>query len=251
MALLTDNLISYYKLEDVNDSKSTNHLTNTGSATFPAGKIDSGVQFGSVNTTKYLSIDSSLGLALNGTDNWSIGGWINATSFITDDGTFFASMVKSSAREYGFCVVKISGVFYWDLMVRGSSTLNYGYSSDPATISTATWYHVFYTFVGETAKIYVNGSLWKTYTVTNTGNVGVMTDKFKISGHAYNSQYTNNLWSGMVDEFGVWNRTLTDAEIAILYNSGSGNPYPFLIAPTNLNNFQRFRGGNGMSVSIN
>lgn len=41
---------------------------------------------------------------------------------------------------------------------------------------------------------------------------------------------------GMIDEFGIWNRTLSDSEIAELYNSGVGETYPFSQGQVNLDN---------------
>lgn len=37
-----------------------------------------------------------------------------------------------------------------------------------------------------------------------------------------NSQATTYWYKGLLDEFSIWNRTLTDDEISILYNSGDG-----------------------------
>lgn len=34
-------------------------------------------------------------------------------------------------------------------------------------------------------------------------------------------------WEGMIDEMGVWNRRLSDAELTTLYNGGSGITFPF------------------------
>jgi hypothetical protein len=34
-------------------------------------------------------------------------------------------------------------------------------------------------------------------------------------------------FDGLIDEVGIWSRVLTAAEIAILYNGGSGITFPF------------------------
>jgi hypothetical protein len=66
-----------------------------------------------------------------------------------------------------------------------------------------------------TCKAYVNGVLVGTESITNS------------------LYYLDTLGSpvgycrSLLDEWGVWNRALSDSDIASLYNGGAGKTYPF------------------------
>ena len=60
MALI-DNLLAYYKLDDVNDAHASYHLTNNNSATFVTGKIGNGVDL-EKDSSQYLSVANNLGV---------------------------------------------------------------------------------------------------------------------------------------------------------------------------------------------
>ena len=57
---LLTNLISYYKLDDVNDYYASNNLTNNNTVTFVTGKIGNAGDF-EVDSTQYLSNTGNLG----------------------------------------------------------------------------------------------------------------------------------------------------------------------------------------------
>lgn len=58
-------LQAYYRLENLNDSKNSFTLTNTGATAFNAALFGNGADFGATNSTKNLSISSQLGHANN------------------------------------------------------------------------------------------------------------------------------------------------------------------------------------------
>jgi hypothetical protein len=81
--------------------------------------------------------------------------------------------------------------------------------------TTGTWYHIAFTYDGTQGKLYVDGAL------NNQANFALNTTgkDFYISRiPPYSAEYTD----GAIDEVGVWNRVLTDSEIANLYNGGQG-----------------------------
>lgn len=67
----------------------------------------------------------------------------------------------------------------------------------------------------------MNNSVVIDGTAANDGDIG--TDYFWIGGYPGD---TTSSWCGYVDEVGVWDRALADAEITNLYNSGAGKFYP-------------------------
>jgi hypothetical protein len=76
--------------------------------------------------------------------------------------------------------------------------------------------HVVVTKSGNDYKLYVNGA--EVNSSTQAGGVFSNTIKTYIGA----SRGTSNWYDGIIDEFGIWNRTLSSSEIYFLYNSGAG-----------------------------
>ena len=78
-----------------------------------------------------------------------------------------------------------------------------------------TWVHFVYTYDGSAEKIYVNGSEAGSW--AKTGALHTNTECGLQIGHGYLSQYT-----GGIDDVRLYNRALTDDDIALLYSSFPG-----------------------------
>ena len=108
------------------------------------------------------------------------------------------------------------------LYISGSSAgaFAYGgaYNLDSTTsISTGVWYHVAATYDGTTLKVYVNGTLDNTKTISLSSFSYSMTH----IGELYYSQSTaDRHFDGDIDEIALFNTALSAAEITKIYNSG-------------------------------
>jgi hypothetical protein len=88
------------------------------------------------------------------------------------------------------------------------------------TSYTTDWIHYVFTFDGTNMKLYKNGNT----TPISTNTISTM------EANSGNNQLSNTgatSFKGLIDEFGIWNRELTSAEVSTLYNGGSGISYPF------------------------
>ena len=106
-------------------------------------------------------------------------------------------------------------------------------------ITTGVWYHVAFTYDQSAMKLYCNGQPVAT-NVIGAQAIAASSSNLRISGdddlHAY--------FDGLIDEPSVYNRALSDAEIAAIYNAGSAGKCRGL-APSILHNRQarlRLRG---------
>jgi hypothetical protein len=75
------------------------------------------------------------------------------------------------------------------------------------------WHHILGTHNETTLKIYINGILMGNASVSGSG-----VDAFGFIGFDNNS----NFFSGRIDEMAVWNRSLSDDEIKLVYNGNYG-----------------------------
>ena len=121
----------------------------------------------------------------------------------------------------------------YDFMVRptgvGTATIEAsfrGVASDTLTSTTpvndGAWHHVVVTLnvVGGAVKIYVDGGVAE--------DSGIANIDFLPASRFYIGARAGALWyEGIINEIGIWERELTVAEVAELYNTGIGITYPF------------------------
>jgi len=90
------------------------------------------------------------------------------------------------------------------------------------------WYNLIITFNDGELKIYINGVLDN----SNTISLKTLDWSFLTSGNSTSTNHfgrvlpksgNHNYFSGEIDDFGIWNRVLTEQEIANLYSSNSSN----------------------------
>jgi len=229
MALI-DNISAYFKLDESSgnaaDATGNGHtLTNVNTVGYGAAKINNGADFGSSNTNKKLRNSSSqLGLT-NFSSAQSYSFWVNVTTAPTSGNTaylWFNDFSDGNIRV----LYKNDGGTMKVQMARGSGTFLNTADND-FTLTTGTWFHIVFTYAGSgtgNGKLYINGTLQSTeLTSTQTTGGGVGPD-FTMAMRGNDDTLP---FSGQLDEFGAWNKVLTQNEVDELYNSGNGSQYPF------------------------
>jgi hypothetical protein len=195
--------VAFWKLADLTDASGNSRtLTNNNSVTFVAGKIGNA---GSYNgSDQYLSLAENL---LKNRSALSISVWVKTT---TTDGYIIGCDL---ADELNALVVNSGGIANFNCESVYSPVGSTTYVNDDA------WHHVVVTFDAGTVKVYVDGVLETTDATkpSTTLNAGPSVTNIGVNGggdYAY--------WPGLIDALGIWHRALSDAEIATLYNSGTG-----------------------------
>jgi len=215
---LTTSLVSYYKLEDVNDFFASNNLTNNNSVAFNTGKVSNAADMGASNTTKYLNIASDLGIT-NG--NCSISCWVNVTTAPASgtQGTIVAKNDGGTFIMYNLYYQNDAGT----LRV-SADRLRGGVADDEVkvahTLTIGTWFHLVLTYDGTNIELWIDGVSKGTAAASGNGS-NYIADTFNIGNRLYNGVLATYL-SGLVDEVGIWSKKLSNTEVADLYNAGSG-----------------------------
>jgi hypothetical protein len=99
----------------------------------------------------------------------------------------------------------------------GTNGIN-GFSGAP-NITLNSWTHILTTFENGTGKVYINGQL-----ISTTNNLAALNVTGNSGISIGESNQANGYWwptDGIIDDFAVWNRALTDQEISVLYGSNS------------------------------
>jgi hypothetical protein len=105
---------------------------------------------------------------------------------------------------------------YWTISHVLSNNTNVTLQGNP--ITTNNWYQITYTNDGTVAKLYQNGNL---VLASNVSGNPILSSDFAI-GRMNHPAFDAH--EGKIDDIGIWNRALTEAEITSLYQGCSVNP---------------------------
>jgi len=206
---LTNGIVAYYNFEeaagDLLDQVGSNDGTITGTAYEQAGVVNYGYVFDT-----------------DGNDLITMG---DVADF--DLAQLSVSIWIKTVYDYDIFNNWASGNGWWIRMTSaGKLQWLIGTSPYPDVYSNASlrdnaWHHVVCTYDESIMKLYIDNVLQddtasSSVTITYTGTTSFIGDR---------TGGTN--FEGSMDELGVWNRALTQAEVTELYNGGSGATYPF------------------------
>jgi hypothetical protein len=212
--------ISYWKLDEssgnASDSVGSNTLTNNGTITYSAGKINNGANLN--GSTQYFSTSNVL--LSNSPTNYTISAWVNLSD-VTDETIMCDRAGAGFDYKYRFSIS--SGKV--KIIVSNNVNVDLTQVVGSTTLATNTWFFVTCVItISGTCYVYLNGSQdgSASYTANSYPSQSNGTNVGRITGPV-----SEGYLSGMLDEVGIWNVALTANDINILYNSGAGLQYPF------------------------
>jgi len=217
---LTTGIVSYWKLDESSgnaaDSVGSNTLTNNNSTAYATGKINNGIDFEN-SSSQYLSISDGTQTGLDIVGNLSISFWWKPESHVAFTWLVAKYVLSGNQRSYGV-YYDTGNTLNFAFSNNGTATSGAGYSFTPVD---GTWYHIVVTYnTSGTQTIYVNGSVLGTTSGLATSIYNSTAD-FWVGGGNNDPDV-----DGLMDEVGIWSKTLTSLEVAALYNSGNGLAYP-------------------------
>ncbi len=213
----TIGLVSYYTLDQTTgnalDFLNVNDLTESGTVPSQVGIINNsrGVYSGS----NFFS-DTSFSNAINGSQDFSISLWVNRTGSIASNQRFL-KLDDGTANELLFNLDFDSNNLVRMVMGKNGVGATVIVTSDDIELNE--WTQIVATFNSSNnqMRLYVNGTLDKTDTFTDTAVL--FSDSFFLGA---TSGGGNPFTNGFIDEVGYWNKTLDATEISDIYNSGAG-----------------------------
>lgn len=220
-ASLTDGLVSYYTLNEVAGSVAADSLginNGTINGTTPvAGKVSYARNFTGPGTSNRIETGVS---QMNIGPEFTFNAWVSIKN-ITSYNTIFSKWGSGGAAHQSFIFRVDNGKLLGD--VRGNLGTEKRFSAN-TTLAPSTWYMATFVKTPTGIYLYLNGTLDNSTTFTE--NITV-TDQINMIG-AYQEDLAVNDFEGLIDELGVWNRSLTSAEITELYDNNVGLSYPFI-----------------------
>lgn len=203
--------VAFWKLDSLDDSSgNSNTLSNVNGAQFVSGKISDCAQFDGSN---YLSINSGLSPTLNPSGTFAVSFWAYPTE-LYNYGAFFSG---TGDNGYGFNIHSDQD---------GDLFFNNAQASDCFVSNVFTnnaWHHMVCMKDGENNKLIVYKNNNKIYDAGAGQSYSTDFYRITIGGYRYPGSSTlNQPQIGLIDAVGIWNRLLTEEEIAQLYSNGDG-----------------------------
>ena len=160
-------------------------------------------------SSSYINIPNSTSLQFNGGITFST--WLYASAFPYPVAYWF-SKGADGGTPYSWTSNVVAGTKKATVSIFDNNNQNCGASSTTSLLLN-TWIHVVHSFDGSFARTYVNGVLESSISCsysTFSNSYALIFGRRHISGLPY-------FWNGKIDDFGLWNRALTQEEVTALY----------------------------------
>jgi hypothetical protein len=215
ITLPENHLISYYKLDEtsgnITDAFGLNNLIVAGSPTYgQSGVINNSILFGN-EASAISGVVSGLSTLTSATKTGTFNIWWKATSTANDYQSIFHLGEDGNSNSISVNVIKSTGYILYAVSEASYEVINTGDLTD------GNWKMITLVINNGVPMFYVNGVFKANATIGDAG--AFTTAKIRIGNTGLYSTANNN---ENVDEFGIWNKSLTASEITALYNSGSG-----------------------------
>jgi hypothetical protein len=201
------------------DAVSTNTLTDVNTVGQGTGKKGYGADFERDNSELFTAVDGP-DISFGDVD-FTICCWFNVESLGVTGYPCIFTKKGGTKDEYQLYYDIGQGKFYFWVKSDGGTSGQVALTA-PSPPSTATWYFLWceHDASGNTIKISVNDGT--KYSAAFSSGVADSNGSLNIGGYA-----ADGYFDGIIDEFGIWKRKLSDTEITYLYNAGAGRTYPF------------------------
>lgn len=218
---LYNNVVAYWKLDESSgattaaDALGNYPGTITAATCGAAGKINTCYTFAS---GKYITFSTSSSLDLGASDV-TISAWIKTTSA----GNQVIISKHSNANGYGYFIGMNNGYPYVELVGSAGTTVT---ALGECQYNDGYWHLMTVIFDRDGyLTIYIDTEIEAQENISSISGGIYSTQNLFIAHSAY---YTSRSFIGSIDEVYIWNRVLTDQEVAnYLYNGGTGRSYPF------------------------
>jgi len=213
-------LVSYYKLDEqdttgtgtIIDSADSNNGINNGT-TNTTGKINTSYLFDGTNDKINLTAD-----IIHNYSIMTINLWFKHPHQTTSNAQMICNDKAGKNNDFALGFDRTTGEL-WLSRQDEDTDANYDIYSD-SNVSDDTWHMGTMIFNQTGMFLYVDGVIqsdWNSFWEADA----TQNDAWILGSALYDGQW----YKGILDEIGIWNRSLTASEISDLYNSGNGLPY--------------------------
>jgi hypothetical protein len=199
---------------DVSGNGNPGTLVNT---TWQAGKMGSALKFDGASA--YVDIPGAAWSTIS--QQATISAWLHIDSSVTQTPHTFSAFNNETKVASAYAVWN-NGNIYFDSGDRISKGVQPGEYADA-------WIHWAFIKNADTGeqKIYRNGILWHSGTGMTSPMAGDTVTRFTLGTHANHEDNPTNFWNGVMDDFRLYNKELSQEEILWLANRTEPLVKPF------------------------
>ena len=220
-ALLTDNLIGYWKFDNnaVDSSGGGRDLTLQNGAGFSSGLLGQALNLDSANQ-QYAQRPVNDSIYNFGASDFTLQVWVNFNTFPAGEQILMEKFQGGTGPAWTLTYYP----YYSDNRFHFYTTYEaVRIYSDPLEMKAGEWQQVIMRRTDSSFELFFNdlliGSLTYAGALQDTSFPLLMGMRNSADGRGFSL-------NGMLDEVAIWNRALTHDEIALLYNQGSGYEIP-------------------------
>lgn len=179
------------------------------------GKFGTALQFGGGSPVQYVSLPRGIA---GGLTDFTVAAWVNPAAAPDWSRVFDFG---DGENVYMFMTVAAGGTGNPRFAITVNSNGHEQQVNAPDPLPLGQWAHLAVTLSGTTATLYVNGTAVDTSTsmTLNPSSLGATTQNY-----IGKSQWPDPYLDATVDEFQLWNRALSAAEVQSLLTSAGGTP---------------------------
>ncbi len=209
---IPEGLIGYYQFDDssslaADSSSKDNHGTVSGAAYSASGKANGAAQFD--GSDDYIEIGSIADFGF-GTGDFTIGYWVQFTTTHSSGTAWPQSGMYKNATGWNV-VGNFEVALNFDKSLSVVANVQGDFITTGTAITTGTWYHVLVTRDNGTLKLYVDGQLIGSRSFTTS-----LSATNQYLGTSWVAEQAARYLHGLMDEFRIYNRVLSNAEICYL-----------------------------------
>ena len=213
----TDGLVAYYPFNgNVNDESGYQNHGSTRNASLASGASGNGYQFGGTSNPGHIYIKNSSSLTIG--NGWTFAAYVKPYSYAGMDGYGSRAsqgnhtILAHSHDRYGFCIMyNINGSRFSTWLGSYNQSWTSGINAKIDGDYLNQWIHVAYVYDNSEFRVFINGQRVTTKTVNPNFSTANRQDWYL--GKFSDSWYPMN---GALDEVRIYNRGLSDDEIACL-----------------------------------
>lgn len=211
----TNGLIAYWPFNgNASDESGNNNNGIVNGATLTIdrfGNQSSAYSFDGV--TNFIETNNTIGNF--GQSDFTISSWIESINGNLGGCYIGKRSVGTYGNQWTGGIVTSTKEISWDIDADNTGTNHYTMYSI-SSLNSSNWYNIVFKREGLIWKIYINGVEDATLTTSNIQNIN-NTAPLTIGARYWNSSLTS-YFTGKIDDIRIYNRALSDSEIASLFN---------------------------------
>ncbi len=247
------NLISYWTFDEASGGSLDSHGSNDGTITETVTEGSSGIIVDSYTFGGgHVNYGTPASLDMSGWSAFSVSVWVYYDGSGSDEHTAMSSWGTAGS------VTNTASVLFRiepsddsvEGFVRVEPNTTVGGTFTGVSVTVNTWTHLVFVFTSTSLRLWVNNSEASNNFSTSANMDATASVALWVGDTDHTGATPDDSFTGRVDEVGVWDKTLSTAEISLLYGSGSGSAYPFASLDMQINVSDVWKSVEGIQINI-